>query len=236
VKKLMKQSKNVVIIKAKEFIKNNPKKLKIFIGVFNIIFGGNKIRLKPKNRLIIGSSIYRRTRITINGEGNTIHIGDLCRLNHCSISIIGSNNLIFISDRVFLNKVDFCIEDDSNEIRIGSHTSIHGSTEFAAIESKKIVVGEDCMFSGEIHFRTGDSHSVISQQGERINPSEDIIIGNHVWVGMRVMCMKGVVVRDNCIIGAGSFLNAKYEKGNCTIAGSPAKIVKENINWLRERI
>ena len=92
------------------------------------------------------------------------------------------------------------------------------------------------MFSKEITFRTGDSHSIVNLEGQKINFSKDITIGNHVWVGNRVIITKGTRVCDNSVVGTGSTVSKKFEEPNIIIAGVPAKKVKENINWLRERI
>ncbi len=70
-------------------------------------------------------------------------------------------------------------------------------TRLACIEGTSIEIGEDCMFSANIVFRTGDSHSIINSDGQRINASKSICIGNHVWIGNTVIVNKGVKVSDN---------------------------------------
>ena len=71
---------------------------------------------------------------------------------------------------------------------------------------------------------------------ERINPSLSIGIGDHVWVGTKVTMLKGTQVPRDCVVGAGSLLCRAYEHPNCVIAGVPAKEVKQDIDWMRERI
>ena len=92
------------------------------------------------------------------------------------------------------------------------------------------------MFSSEIVFRTGDSHSIIDLSGIRINHAKDIIIGDHVWIGHRVLVNKGVVISNNSGVGTGSVVTKKFNDENIIIAGCPAKIVKNDINWLGKRI
>ena len=77
---------------------------------------------------------------------------------------------------------------------------------------------------------------VVDMEGNRINPSKDVVIGNHVWVGNHVIITKGVYIPDNCIIGTGAVVTSVFEKTNSVIAGVPAKVTKENINWRPERI
>jgi len=47
---------------------------------------------------------------------------------------------------------------------------------------------------------------------------------------MRSMILKGVTIGDNSIIAAGSVVT-KDVPNNCLVAGNPAKIIKENIDW-----
>ncbi len=224
--------KNIV----KNYIKSNPDKIAYLLRLHNRILGFNKIRISPNNKLKIGAVLMKNTTIMVKGINNTITIKNLSRLVNCSIYISGNNNNIVISRRAGLNKTDLHMEDDNNKIFIGENTSIFGDTQLAAMEGTSVRIGKDCMFSSDIQFRTGDSHSIIDSDGKRLNPSENIYIGNHVWVGTKVICLKGVHIADNCIVGAGSLLTKKFNEENVIVAGNPAKIVKHNINWLVKRI
>lgn len=128
------------------------------------------------------------------------------------------------------------MENDLNQIIIGENTSLCGKIHLACTEGKKITIGNDCLFSSDIVFRTGDSHSLLNVDGQRINPSEDIKIGDHCWLGHRVLINKGVVISDNSTVGTGAVVTKKFDQGNCVIAGVPAKIVKQNTNWCSKRI
>ena len=127
------------------------------------------------NRVVIGRSLLTGVGVAISGDGNTISVGDACMIMGLSL----------------------VCEDDANSIVIAASTQVHGSTELAAIEGTRIRIGESCLFSGGIHFRTGDSHSLTDLEGKRTNPSRDITIGDHVWLGMNVTVLKGVTVPDS---------------------------------------
>ena len=63
------------------------------------------------------------------------------------------------------------------------------------------------MFSNDIEFRTGDSHSIVDlDTRKRINYSQNIHVGNHVWIGSRSIILKGVNIGNNSIIGTGSIV------------------------------
>lgn len=84
--------------------------------------------------------------------------------------------------------------------------------------------------------RTGDSHSIVDMSGERINHAEDVVIGDHVWIGYRVLINKGAVIPENTIIGTGAVVTKSFEEPNTVLAGVPAKVVKKDVNWRKERL
>lgn len=201
-------------------------------------------RLNLKNRYHFGKSNaffnqgawLRGVTIKIRGYDNRIILGENSSLHSCTIQIYGNGNTIEIGSDCHIQNGAFWIEDNGGKITIGDKTTIQGNTHLAVIEGTKIEIGQDCMFSSNIVFRTGDSHSIVNAERMRINPSGDIQIGNHVWVGEGVVCLKNVCVADHSIVGTRSLLTKRYETPHVILAGSPAKIVKENTDWLRERI
>jgi acetyltransferase-like isoleucine patch superfamily enzyme len=52
--------------------------------------------------------------------------------------------------------------------------------------------------------------------------SAPVKIGNHVWIGLRVIILKGVTIGDNAIVGAGSVVTRDIATNNIA-AGCPAK-------------
>jgi len=188
------------------------------------------------NKIIKNNTFIFNSRIVFNGHNNLILISSNCRVSDYQIFIQGNNNYIEIGTNCLLNKGVLWIEDNHNQIKIGSGTTVEPKTQFSCIEGCSIITGNDCMFSSDILVTTGDSHSITDLKGTRINPSKDIVIGNHVWVGHRVMIMKGTKIPSHSIVGAGSFVNKDFEIEHVVLAGNPAKVIKENIDWNRERI
>jgi len=222
--------------KVKVLMSKYPRIFSMFLKLYNLTLGRNKKRVASKNYLKIGTAFMFKTNITVKGKGNNVIIKDFSRLKNCKITIHGNNNNIIIDEKTNLNFTELYIEDDGSEIVIGKGTTICGVTYFSAIEGTKIHVGEDCLFSNDIHFRTGDSHSITDLNGKRINPSENIEVGNHVWIGSKVTCLKGSRIKENCIVGTGSLVTKSFSESNVILAGSPAKVVKNDVNWLGDRI
>lgn len=225
-----------VNMELKRLAENHKRLFATFAFIYSRFLGRNIIKMKNGNYLKCPYVMLRKCRIEIHGKGNKIVIGKLARLYDCTVQIYGNDNAVILGDAVYLNQAQLYMEDDSNLIEIGDKSSIQGKTGLAVIEGTSIKIGKDCLLSGDINFRTGDSHSLLNLSGKRINPSKSIEIGDHVWIGTRVLILKGVKIPSGGAIGAGSLCNKQFEKENCVIAGNPAKVVKENITWCHERI
>ena len=159
-----------------------------------------------------------------------------CILRNCSIYIRGNNNTLVVDKDCTIINGTFHFEDDNNAISIGEKTCISGKTELACMEGTQIIIGKDCLFSSGIFFRTGDSHSVTDLQGNRKNYSQDITIGDHVWIGQNVVVTKGSIVQDHSIVGVGSIVTRKFKESNVAIAGNPASVIKNNVDWDSHRL
>ena len=59
------------------------------------------------------------------------------------------------------------------------------------------------------------------------------IIGDNVYIGPGAILFGNITIANNVTIGANATVNKSIEEKNVVIAGTPAKIVKENFpNWV----
>lgn len=216
------QSKKELILKYEGFLSR----------IFRI-FGRNKISVKKGNKIDLGHAFMKRCKIKVCGHDNIVKIDPgLTRLNNTSINIYGNHCSILIGAGCNLNNCRLYIEDNDGIIDLKRHVTITDYTELAVLEGKRIIVGEDCLFSRNIYFRTGDSHSILDQStGKRINPSEDITIGDHVWICQDVRILKGVTIGDNSIVAMGALLTKNIFPSHSIIGGMGGKIIKSGIEW-----
>ena len=142
--------------KLKDIILGNAR-LKRWSAKIYSLFHGNRINITLDNAVYKDYAFLRNVRITIKGKSNIIKIEDVSILKNCDILISGNHNSIILGEKTVLYDVALHIEDDGNTIKIGDHTTIFGKTHLACIEGCSIIIGNDCMFSSDVVFRTGDT-------------------------------------------------------------------------------
>lgn len=170
------------------------------------------------------------------------------------ISIKGNNNTItlhkpftFINSAVFFDSHDsfVTIEADSicntlkilnnggfknRNVSIGKNFRCWGCEILLNGRNNSVLIGNDCVFSKEIHIMNGDGHPILIDD-KPLPLLRDVVIGHHVWIGMGVYILKNVKISDNCIIGAASVVAKSILEQNVAAAGNPCKIIKRNISW-----
>ncbi len=207
----------------------------IFIKFFNLLHV--KTKGLKNNVLKLNSSVRGKCTVDIsnNAVNNDILIDNNNLIKNLTIKIFGSNNKIVIEKDCYIDNLTIWLEDDNNTVFIGKSTQLCGQIKLSCIEGTQISVGENSLFSSEIDIRTGDGHALLDESGKRINPSKDVLIDEHVWVGYRVIMLKGAHVHKNSVVGANLTVTNDISEESVAIAGTPAKIVKRNINWNFDR-
>ncbi len=159
------------------------------------------------------------------------------RLANINISITGSGNSLIIHEGVIFSEGGrIRIDDHNNTVEIGKHSTFINCYFAVNDNDGKIIIGEDCMFSGQITIRNSDVHSVLNKEGKRINMGKNTIVGNRVWIGAGAAILKGTEIGDDVVVGTQSVVAGLSVPCGCIVAGNPAKIIKTDIHWCRERL
>lgn len=193
----------------------------------------------PKGTINIGKgTLLRKCKFYVHGNNNKIIINKYCRFRDCHIFIYGNNNYIEIDEKVMIYEHSFIsIKGDYCTIRIGEKTTIGSASFFLEESNTSIEIGKDCMLGRKICIQTTDFHSIIDMNTlRRINPPSNVIIGDHVWIGYGVTIGKGSKINNDSVVGEHSLVTKQFSQKNICIAGIPAKIIKENINWSRKQL
>lgn len=168
-------------------------------------------------------------------EGNKVRIDSSARL--CNVKIVFMNcedGEVLIDRYCELAHVSFLVMGNKSKIEIGSGTMINAHermmTVLNAVDAS-IRIGAGCLLSEGIELHTTDYHGIYDGDGMRINHEANIVLGNHVWIGMRALIMKGSFLADGSIVGAGSIVTGNFEEQNTAIAGVPAKVIRHGCVW-----
>jgi acetyltransferase-like isoleucine patch superfamily enzyme len=206
-----------------------------FSWFINRVPGINSLKL-GKAKVTFSTTLLVGCKLKSKGQDNKILFHGNGGLKNTRITIHGNGNMIEFAEGVSMDGGDIVLDGDCNHFIVGKDTKFCGKIHIAIIEGTSVCIGERGLFSSGITIRTGDSHSVLNLQGERINESKDVTIGNHVWVGNHVIITKGVKIADDSVVGTGSVVTSGCQEKNVVLAGVPAKVVKREITWCPERI
>lgn len=172
-----------------------------------------------------------------SGSDNKITIGKNCNLYKLRVIFYGNNNSVVIGDNCNLQNSVLYLIDDNNSIVICNNNDWGGNVNIIPEEGTSIKIGRDCQFAVNVVVRSSDGHSIISNESnKRINPAQDIKIGDRCWLGENVKVFKGAIINSDCIIGAGSIVTKGQYDSNSVYVGSPARQVKSNVHWIAPRI
>ena len=179
------------------------------------------------------SALLRQTRIEISGSNCRLVIGPGARLWGCAITLAGDGVELVIGADCQLRHARLSVEDRSSRLAIGAKTSMTGAT-LIAQEGHLLQLGEDCMVAQHAELRNSDGHSIYDSNDTRINLPQDVMIGNHVWIGLGACILKGSRIGDGAIIGAGSLVSGEIAPA-CIAYGIPAVAHRQGVRWTRER-
>lgn len=172
-------------------------------------------------------------------SGTRVTISEMVEMEDVYIRI-GNNSNVHIGKNTTLKKHFTMHAWDEINVHIGENVSVAHDAYFSIDSYTSVVIGNMCTFSYYIILKTNDGHSIFDVMSKRnINSTKEIaknrkiVIGNHVWIGMRTTILYNTTIGDGSIVGACSMVKSKISN-NSLCAGVPAKILKENIAWSRE--
>lgn len=206
--------------------------------LYNFHGDNNKLYVEKDGKLKERIKKIEGLNIDIKGDNNTITINEksLKSFNNSDIKLRSNSTNIKIkdTDRLYNLHIGTCCGDNQS-LYWGKGSNCWGVNVYLNEDNASLVVGENCMFSERIIIWATDGHAIIDKTTNKVinGIKSETKIGNHVWVGTRATILKNADIPDNSVIGAGSVVTSKFDKGNVVIAGNPAKVIKENIDWDR---
>jgi len=213
-------------------IKKNIKKI-FKINVISSFYYRRKLRI-GKN---VSFHIYPKSNIQI-GKGAKLEI------NNGTFSINNS----WSEWRKRRDISEFILCENSELIIEGDFGLYQGASIFLAPNAKMLIkgtgfantntiincfsyieIGSGTYISDDVRIQDSDNHTVY-ENGVAKEQTKPIIIGDHVWVGKNAIILKGVTIGEGAVVAAGSVV-VKDVPSKTLVAGNPAKVIKENVEW-----
>ena len=147
-------------------------------------------------------------------------------------SSAGNDQSLFFGNA---SRGDYTLRMNGNsKIVIGNKTTSNGCTIFT--HDSGFECGEDCMFSSDILIQASDQHGIVDlSTGAIINDAyTDVILGDHVWLGRRSTVVANTRFGNGVIVGTAAVVTNDTPE-HVAVVGSPARIVKTNVTWTREK-
>lgn len=152
---------------------------------------------------------YDETEIMFKGSGGIVYLSK-SRHSYCFSAIIEDNGICWFGRDVFMNR------GASGALQIHVHSG------------HAIAMGYDCLLSTGISIDTDAKNDAF----------DDILIGNHVWIGQNVTIRGSSQIDGNAILGAETRINGQHITSNSiwiTKDGAP-KMIKENTVFTKDVI
>ena len=174
-----------------------------------LIFLGKRVKIRSKNRIILGKSIIIGDYVEINAlSKNGVTIGNNVSIHkntiiECTGVLRNIGEGLFIGNNVGI--AQNCFIQVRGQVTIGNN----------------VIFGPGVSVFSENHV-FDNPELPVSVQGET---RKGVTIEEGVWIGARGIILDGVTIGKNSVVAAGSLVN-KDVPSYSVIGGVPAKVLK----------
>lgn len=177
----------------------------------------------------IASKIFVGRNVKVKEKKN-LSLGNNCKL-HDKVYIDALSTVgVYLGSNVVLGRGTRIectggLASIGKGVKIGDRTTFGNDCYFGAAGGIEIgddvVAGQFIRFHSENH-NYNDLETLIRMQGVT---HKGIVIGNNCWIGAGAVFLDGAKLGNGCVVGANSVITKEFPD-NCVIAGIPAKIIK----------
>lgn len=121
----------------------------------------------------------------------------------------------------------------TGELVLGDDFTV--SAESTIVAHSKVEFGRGALLSWDILVMDTDFHEIQDVDGNMINPNMPVTIGDNVWIGCRAMILKGSQIASGSVIAAGTTVTpVSPQEEKAIVGGNPARVLKQNISWIKD--
>lgn len=183
---------------------------------------------KPRSssiRVLNRSNIKQEpSAVIVMAERSSFEINrqDYIKTHERSTLYFGVNAVLKINGRFSMHGHSVIMVHKDATLEIGNNTYLNGGS----IEcSHHISIGNDCAIADGVRIMDNSWHTTYSPIG-----GGKIEIGDKVWIATGAMILPGIKIGDGAIVAAGAIVTRDVP-ARCMVAGVPAKVIKENVEW-----
>lgn len=101
-------------------------------------------------------------------------------------------------------------------LQLGDNVSLNYGN--MIVSHEKIIIGNDVQFGPNVLIYDHD-HDFRQPDGLKAEAfkTAPVLIGNNVWIGANTIILRGTILEDNCVVGAGSVIKGKYPAGSVIV-------------------
>lgn len=161
--------------------------------------------------------VLKGVPVIFNAKGARLIIGRSVTIKSSFLS-----NLVGLYSRTII-----VTREPGAEIIIGNNVGISGATIYAR---QSIIIGDNTLVGGNVKILDNDFHPIEAEARNADDKTKigtrPITIGKNCFIGCNSLILKGTVLGDGCVVGAGAVISGQFE-GNSVITGNPAKVVRK---------
>lgn len=171
--------------------------------------------------LIRGWPLSRRLHV---GRSNSFYVP--VRSDGAGSLVIGDRNSFGFRMAPKMGSGEILLQARQPDAIISIGCGNYISNNASLLANHRITIGDNCLIGDLVAIYDSDFHEVDpSRRRQGRGQSLPVQIGNNVWLGSRVMILKGVTIGENSVVGAMSLVT-KSLPANSVAAGVPAKLVR----------
>lgn len=173
-----------------------------------------------------------KASLEINRQDYALDKGMCCRIQ------LAKNAVMHICGNVSFHRNTHINVHENASLIIGGNTFLNGSIIDC---SECIRIGSNCAIAEGARIIDNTWHRInylcANEPGAiNNNNSKDSIrpvtIGNNVWIATDVIVLPGVNIGDGAVVASGAVVT-KDVPSHCLVAGVPARIVHDTVDWKR---